>query len=135
MHEQLQEQVRNWLKRADEDLRAAEHEFNGEFYARTISTAYYAMFYAATGALASVSVERAKHSGVISAFGEHFIRTGKLPAELGRMFHQAMDEREKSDYDAAPLVDRSLAQQHLDNARRFVDAIKRYLSGQGVTIE
>jgi len=37
--------------------------------------------------------------------------------------------------DAMPLVDRSLAQQHLDNARRFVDAVKHYLTGQGLTPE
>ena len=84
--EQTQARVRNWLKRAQEYLRAAEHEFNGEFYARSISTAYYAMFYAATGALASIGVERAKPSGVVSAFGEHFIHYGSSN-EITRSHH------------------------------------------------
>ncbi|OGO44462.1 MAG: hypothetical protein A2W37_00310 [Chloroflexi bacterium RBG_16_63_12] len=67
MDEQTQARVRNWLKRAQENLRAAEHEFNGEFYAQTISATYYAMFYAASAALTSIGIERAKHSGVVSA--------------------------------------------------------------------
>ena len=135
MDEQVQARVRNWLKRAQEYLRAAEHELNGEFYARAISTAYYAMFYAATGALASIGIERAKHSGVVSAFGEHFIRSGKLGAELGRVLNRTMEDREMSDYDAIPAVDRALAQHRLEDARQFVDTVTRHLTEQGLTSE
>lgn len=133
--EQTQARVQNWLKRAQEYLRAAEHEFNGEFYARSISTAYYAMFYAATGALASIGVERAKHSGVVSAFGEHFIRSGKLGGELGRMLRQTMEDRETSDYDETPVVDRDLAQERINEARRFISAVTTYLAEQGISLE
>jgi len=135
MDEQTQARVRNWLKRAQENLRAAELEFNGEFYARAISTTYYAMFYAATGALASIGIKRAKHSGVASAFGEHFIRSGKLGREIGQAFTQTMEDREESDYAEIPVIDRALAQQHLDDARRFVDAVVQYLGKQGLTLE
>lgn len=109
MDEQTQARVRQWLKRAAEYLRAAEYEFQGEFYARSISTAYYAMFYAATAALTSIGVKRAKHTGVISAFGEYFIRPGKLSSEMGRLLNQTMDDREASDYEETPVVDRELA--------------------------
>jgi len=123
MDEQTQAHVRNWLRRARENLRAAEHEFNGEFYARAISTAYYAMFDAATGVLASIGIRRAKHSGVASAFGEHFIRSGRFSRAIGQLFTQTMEDREESDYAEIPVIDRALAQQHLDDARRFVDAV------------
>jgi uncharacterized protein (UPF0332 family) len=132
MDEQTQVRVRNWLKRADEYLRAAELEFQNEFYARSISTAYYAMFYAATGALVSIGIKRAKHSGVISAFGEYFIRPGKLSGEMGRLLNQTMNDREASDYEEIPVVDRELAQKHVENARRFISAVTRYLSDQGL---
>ena len=135
MDEQAQAHVRNWLRRAQENLRAAEHEFNGAFYARTISTAYYAMFYAATAALAGIGVERAKQSGVVSAFGEHFVRSGKLSPDMGRMLNRSMGDREESDYAAIPAIDRTLAQQHLRDAQRFVDAILQYLTEQGLKSE
>ncbi|MBF8285858.1 MAG: hypothetical protein HW378_4773 [Anaerolineales bacterium] len=135
MDEQTQVNVRNWLKRAQENLRAAELEFNSEFYARAISTAYYAMFYAATGALASIGIQLAKHSGVASAFGEHFVRSGKIGGEFGHMLRQTMEDREESDYAAVPVVDRTLAQRHLDEARGFVSAVTQHLRQQGLKTE
>jgi len=134
MDEQTQVRVRNWLKRADEYLRAADYEFQGEFYARSISTAYYAMFYAATGTLASIGIKRAKHSGVISAFGEHFIRSGKLNREIGQILSKTMEDREESDYSEMPVIDRALAEQRLSQAHQFLDAVIGYLLEQGLKL-
>jgi len=115
------------LNRAHDYLRAAEHEFNGQFYARSVSTAYYAMFYAATAVLLSLNVERAKRSDVIVAFGEQFIRTRKLMPELGRMLNQALEAAEASDYDEIPNMDAPFAKQRITDARSFIDAIVLYL--------
>lgn len=133
MDEETQERVREWLNRAKENLRAAKHEFDGEFYARAISTSYYAMFYAATGALASIGIDRAKHSGIVSAFGEHFARSGKVSRELGQILNQTMQDREESDYDAVPIADHDLAQKRLDDANRFVSEVEAYLKEHGLT--
>lgn len=135
MDEATQEKTKNWLKRADEYLGAAELELSGEFYARSISTAYYAMFYAATAALTSIDIQRAKHSGVVSAFGENFIKTGKIDAELGRALSRTMEDREESDYSESPRVDASLARKRLDESLQFVAAIKEYLADQGLSTE
>ncbi|MEK7786822.1 MAG: MAC/perforin domain-containing protein, partial [Chloroflexota bacterium] len=89
----------------------------------------------ATGALASSGVERAKHSGVVSAFGEHFIRSGKLGGEFGRMLRQTMEDRETSDYDEIPVVDHDLTQERLNEARRFISAVTTYLAEQGISLE
>jgi uncharacterized protein (UPF0332 family) len=39
------------------------------------------MFYAATAALLFQNVKRSKHSGVIAAFGQRFVKTGTFTAE------------------------------------------------------
>ncbi|MBI4770924.1 MAG: HEPN domain-containing protein [Chloroflexi bacterium] len=135
MDEATLARVRNWLARAREYLRAAEHEFNGEFYARSISTAYYAMFYAATAALTSIGVSRARHSGVESAFGEYFVRTGKINREVGQLLSRAREDREESDYDEIPVMGHDSAHTILDYARRFVREVAAYLAGQGLTDE
>ncbi len=135
MDERTQTRVRHWLQRADEYLRAAELEFNGEFYARSISTSYYAMFFAATAALESIGVKRDKHRGVISAFGEQFVKTGKINREIGRTFSQVERDREESDYSAIPAIDNTLAQTRLSEARQFVAAVQHYLSEQGLKFE
>ncbi|MBI4314337.1 MAG: HEPN domain-containing protein [Chloroflexi bacterium] len=135
MDEPTQTRVRHWLQRAEEYIRTAELEFNGESYARSISTAYYAMFYAATGALASIGIERSKHSGVISAFGEYFVKAGKISGEFGRILNQTMEDREESDYAELPVVDSDLAKQHLEESKRLLESVRQYLTKQGLSLE
>jgi uncharacterized protein (UPF0332 family) len=48
------------------------------------SRAYYAMFYLAEAFLLGKGLAFSKHSAVHAAFGEHFVRTGIVPADLHR---------------------------------------------------
>ena len=44
-------------------------------------------------------IEVKTHVGLRQAFGAHFIRTGILPPECGRIFTRLYDKRQSSDYD------------------------------------
>ncbi len=79
----MTEECRLYLDYARRDLQAAESNLNLGFYHITISRAYYAMFYAASALLASKGITRSRHSGVLSAFGEQFVRTGLIPSRAG----------------------------------------------------
>jgi uncharacterized protein len=39
-----------------------------------------------------------KHSGVRALFDQHWIAPGRLPKEMGRLYRQLFDSRQKSDY-------------------------------------
>lgn len=41
------------------------------------------------------------HSGVRHVFGLKFIKTGILPAEMGRLYHRLFSMRQTGDYDDA----------------------------------
>ncbi|MEJ2556999.1 MAG: HEPN domain-containing protein [Anaerolineae bacterium] len=97
----------------------------------TISRCYYAMFYAVSGLLASIGIARSKHSGVISAFRERFIKTGLIEAEFGDILGVGFDARQESDYELVPLVNRELALKRLHEAQRFVDRVENYLKSTG----
>jgi len=70
--------VRLYLKRAHSALLQARDNLNLTHYDVAVSRAYYAMFYATSALLASKGISRSKHSGVCSAFGEHFVKTGLI---------------------------------------------------------
>ena len=70
--------------------------------------AYYAMFDAARAALiashAAVPPEIAKtHSGLISAFSLHLVKSGRFPVALGKSFNKVEDLRLVADYKGDPL--------------------------------
>jgi uncharacterized protein (UPF0332 family) len=93
--------------------------------------AYYAMFDAARAALLAIAApvpsEIAKtHSGLISAFSLHLIKTGKLPTELGKALNKVEGLRLVSDYkgDSISLEDSQWA---VAQATVFVQEIAKLI--------
>lgn len=123
--------VRLYLERARLDLRAAQANLDEGFYGVAISRAYYAMFYAVSGLLASRGLARSKHSAVHAAFGEHFVKTGLIEAQYLRHLIEALDARSDADYDAAFAGDAACAGSAIANAKDFVARVERFLSLEG----
>jgi uncharacterized protein (UPF0332 family) len=86
------------LRQASETLQVAHDLAVSDRRRDAINRAYYAMFYAGLGLLASRLLGTSRHSGVLSLFGEHFVKTGLFSAEAGRHMRQAFDLRQKCDY-------------------------------------
>ncbi len=82
------------------------------------------MFYAAKAALLTIGSTPRSHSGVLSQFSQHFVITGRVEKELGRMLSQAMQARETSDYSATIRAFQPDAQQAVADAEIFVAKIK-----------
>lgn len=95
--------------------------------------AYYAMFEAALAAIAWVDAEAASlprhrtHSGLIASFGQHVVRTGRLPAEFGRSLNRVQELRVAADYLPGPLS-RDRATWAIEEAEGFVTAVGRLLA-------
>jgi uncharacterized protein (UPF0332 family) len=101
-----------------------------EDFITAVNRAYYAMFYAANALLATKGLERSKHSGVIAAFREQFVKTGIIEVKLSRFFGETMDERHTADYELEPL-DFDTASRNLAHAAEFVTQIEHYLRQDG----
>ena len=123
---ELSAEIDKLMESAEESLDAASLLFESEHYGFAASRAYYAMFYAASAALLTKGLTFSRHSGVISAFGHHFAGAGILPRELHTTFSEAQDLRHLGDYGLEPFPESTAADQ-LENARRFVDAVRGYL--------
>ena len=74
------------LQLAEEGIAAAKLLLGSDHPACASSRAYYAMFSVAQALLLSKDLSFSKHSAVISAFGQHFAKTGILPRHLHRAF-------------------------------------------------
>lgn len=69
-------------------------------YWETIANRLYYAAYNAVSALLIANGDTAQtHSGVIHLFGQHFIKTGMLPSEMGRLYHKLFTMRQTGDYD------------------------------------
>lgn len=92
-----------------------------------VNRAYYAMFYAALALLQKIEKVPSKHSGVISLFDTEFALKGVFPKELSKDFHKAFELRQISDYRTFKTISKEKAEETLNNAVHFVEAVKKYL--------
>ena len=67
------------------------------------------------------------HAGVVSMFGEHLIKTGVFPVEMGRDLARAMRQRQAGEYDVSLTVPKAEAEELLTTATVFVERIERSL--------
>ena len=88
----LMERARKYLQSAGMLVDAGDCE-------SSVSRAYYAMFFSAEAALLSKDIASSSHGGVLSTFGEHFVKTGVFPKSMGRALNLAYGKRQLGDYE------------------------------------
>ena len=93
----LIQKARRFLKSAE--LLLADGDFDS-----CVSRCYYAMFFMAEAALLTKGFRASSHKGVISLFGEQFIKSKLLREEIGKVLRRAYDSRQKGDYTTGFIV-------------------------------
>jgi uncharacterized protein len=81
-----QKEISLYIQNAREMLEAARILYENDFYPSAVNRAYYAVFYAANALLVTKGISHGKHSGVISAFRQNFIKNGIFPPEYSKIY-------------------------------------------------
>lgn len=127
------EEVRELVEKAKRSLRSSRNVLEDGDCDFAVSRAYYAMFYAAKAALLARGVSRSKHSGVIAAFGEVFVRTGALDRAHHDALRGAFTDRGEADYGRG-FPGRDEVERRLTQASEFVRSRGRLLRGEGFDV-
>ena len=124
-------EVALYIEHAHQMLTVAEHNLDDGFHSSAVNRAYYAIFYAANALLSTQGLARNKHSGVISAFRERFVKPGLIEIEYSDVYGRVMDHRHASDYELDMLIEYEQAHNDLHDAKRFVQQIEHWLKREG----
>jgi uncharacterized protein (UPF0332 family) len=87
----MNEIQRKFLEKAQKSLDVAKQINNTGYAEFAVVRAYYTMFYVASAFLEGEDLSYSKHSAIISAFGQHFAKTERVP----KIFHRYLIEAEK----------------------------------------
>lgn len=115
------------IERAKRYLRSAEILLKDGDFESCASRTYYAMFYAAEASLLTKKLSFSSHKAVISNFGEHFVKAGVFPKEMGRELNRAFEKRQIGDYEYTFVISEDEAKQLLRSGIEFVNTIVRWL--------
>jgi uncharacterized protein (UPF0332 family) len=87
------EEIKGMMAKARRYLDSAKLLSQAGDFDFAVSRLYYAMFYGAEALLLALGKAFSSHRAVMTAFGEHFIKSGLLPKEMHHWLHRAFEKR------------------------------------------
>lgn len=89
---------------------------------------YYAVFHAVNALLIHDGYAVSTHHGTHALLNLHYVKTGKLPVEYGRLYSQLQTMREESDYNCVYEVDPEELAERIEPARQLILKIGQMVS-------
>lgn len=115
------------IERAKEIIKEAEDSFKQSHLSLAVNRSYYAMFTSARALLALKELDSSKHSGVISLFNQHIVKTGLFLKEFSKFLSEAKDMREGADYGDFVKITEEDARGQINHAQKFLEEAERAL--------
>lgn len=98
MTEWSRDLVRHRLGRAQETLEDARILAGAARWNACVNRLYYACFYGVSALLVRDGLSSSKHAGVRSLFNRQYVKTGKIPKGLARIYNDLFERRQEGDY-------------------------------------
>ncbi|MEW6402991.1 MAG: HEPN domain-containing protein [Chloroflexota bacterium] len=126
------ENLRLYLENAREMLEVAELNLGNDYYGSACNRAYYAVFYGASALLFAKGMAFGKHSAIISAFRQHFIKSGEFDVKWSGIYQRIMSHRQSGDYDININIEKEQAASDVSDAQEFIEEVQQWLRKQNL---
>ena len=120
-------EIMSLIARSKKYLESAELLFKSGDYESSVSRVYYAMFYSVEALLLTEGISVSSHKGVISVFGERFVKPGVFGKEMSKELSRAFEKRQLGDYEYTFVISKDEAQEMLEKGKDFVEKIIVFL--------
>ena len=124
---ELMKQIQLIIQKAARSLNASQRNLKEGDYDFASSRAYYVAFYAMEAALLTKNLSFSKHSAVIGAFNQNFVKPKIFPKEFSKLIARLFRERQIGDYDFDLSISEQDAQKDIEAAEVILKAIQKYL--------
>lgn len=108
----------------DQALLAREHQY----WDLVANRLYYALFHAISALLIRNEIPVKSHKGAIMMFNYHFVKTGLIPLEMGRMASYLQSKREEADYNCHLSVDKEDIEPYFETCENLLHKIKEMIN-------
>lgn len=113
------------LEKAQRAFEQASGVVQMQYWETVANRLYYAAYNAVSALLIAYGHNAQSHSGVTHLFGQHFVKTGIVPTEYGRLYHKLFSMRLTGDYDDTYGITEEDVLPYIEPARTLIDAVSR----------
>lgn len=113
------------LEKARKTLQDAKILADSHSWNSSVNRLYYACFYAVIAILSKYNIESHTHLGAKSQFSLHFIKTGLIGKDLGFLYSDLFDLRQKGDYADFIEFDENLVTNLIPKVESFLGNIEK----------
>ena len=117
----MNEESRLYFDKSKECIKDAQLLLDSGRTSAVVGRCYYAMFHAASAILIEKDIKRHSHQGLISAFGQVYIKTGLIDPKFHKYLIEAFDLRQESDYQPMTEISEKQAARLLERAQEFLN--------------
>ena len=89
---------------------------------------YYALFHAISALLICDSYQVKSHRGIMSMFGEHYVKTEVFSKQDGSLLSELVIMRDNADYNCFFEADEEKLTPYLNPTKLLIDKIKEYIA-------
>lgn len=125
--EDLEHQIRLFIQKAERSIGASKQLIESKHFDFASSRLYYAVFYTMEAVLLTKQISSSRHSGVISEFNFHFVKSGIFPKNFSKIIGRLFRERQAGDYGIYSEVNEEETDKNLELAENFLKKVKEYL--------
>lgn len=88
---------------------------------------YYAGYYIVSALALQQGFSTSKHYQLMGWFNKEFVKSGRVPKEMGRIFLNAFETRQEGDYEDMISFDKELLKDKLKQMEVFVDSVEKLI--------
>ena len=125
--EQTMALIEHRLQKSEDALRAAQYMYEQGLLIFAMNRIYYSMYYALQALFAIKGQSFSKHGQVKGYFNREFVKSGRLPKDLGRIYNKAFEYRQKFDYVDFVAPEDSMVVEYIEKATEFCNQIRIFI--------
>jgi uncharacterized protein (UPF0332 family) len=115
------------IEKSEEAFIDANILFDNERYNGSLNRLYYACYYIVSALTLNNGIQTQTHSGLKSQFNLHFVKTGIVSTDMGKLFSDLIDWRQKGDYGDMYDFDKQTVEELLAPTKNFIEKTKNLI--------
>jgi uncharacterized protein (UPF0332 family) len=127
MSDYIGDYIQYRIEKSDQAYKDALLLVNSGSWNGSINRLYYTCYYLVSALTLKDGIETKTHSGLRNQLNLHYVKNGKIPMEMGRLYSDLFDSRQKGDYGDMYDFDKETVESLLIPVKEFIDTLKQLL--------